>query len=183
MLKSCHMACLAMLVFTGWNLSAIEFERNFYFSVFLRKDGTCPQATFSGHNLHDRDLELLKHYALVESVSFCFGGTECPMTPEKLQAILTDVKAKELGLYHCENNFRFIPVAALTPTLTKLKVSVGKVDESLIQILAQAAERGKEVVLELHFQHMPDKSLLEELRQKLANFKKVDVNSIFGPEK
>jgi hypothetical protein len=172
----CHVLLLFLLVIVGRILCATEFDRRVDVSFFFQKNGTCLQASLSGSDLQDKDLDMLNPYIPVNSVSICFGGTKSQLTPKKLEGFLVQANVKELGLFDCESNLRLISTVPLSPFLTKLKVRVENINGELIEALTQIGEKGKQIDLILFLARLPDNPEMEMLGKKLKNFNSIHVN-------
>lgn len=172
--------CLICLIFWigigSWDLWAAEFDRRVDISLFLQKDGTCYQASLSSSNFRDDDLDVLKSYAHVNSMSICFGGLQSQLTSQRLKKCLIDSNVKEIGLLDCENNLHLITAALLSNALTRLKIRVAQIDDTIINKLAELGEGGAKIELSLFLTLKPNDPALEKIGLKLTNFKRIHIN-------
>jgi hypothetical protein len=157
-------------------LQAVEFDKRVDISFFIRKDGSCVQASLAGSNLLDQDLDLLYSYDVADSVSICFGGSKSQLTSKKLEMVLTRLQAKEVGFFDCENNLNLLSATLLSPFLKKLKIRVDKIDGTLMKLLADLKERKSEIDLVFFSKAVLDTSFLAEIGKNLKGFKSVRLN-------
>lgn len=177
-MKTCHIAyLLSWFAIFDSMAHAVEFDRRVDFTFFLQKNEACIQATVSGSELKDTDLGMLKYYAQMNSINICFGGSQSHLTVQGVESFLQSLKVKEVGFFDCEDNLRLIFAVRRLLSLTRLKISVGKIDDSLIENLAAMGGRQEKIELALFSKESPDASILKKISEKLGSFQSIHVNN------